>query len=157
MAAPRPVAGRKHHLHMTVIDVEETMDVATAAARLRVAKRTVRRWLLNGELEGTRTLDGWTVSADAVNRRKTRPAPPGLDYVVIRSEAQLAAKTAALRPSTAVSSQVYEQLLRDTLEENSRLCIRLGAQAERISELERQLRALPAPAPQRWWSRVFKG
>lgn len=122
------------------------LDVREVAARLGVSRRSVRRYLENDELHGTRTLEGWTVMSDEVARfalvnphstaRSVRPAArprqPGGRPAPTTEHSGLAMATRSL------------EALRDDVR-------RLEAKIDRL--LERKTPELPAPRSG-WWARL---
>lgn len=108
------------------------LSVQDVAARLATSGRTVRRYLATGQLAGTRTVDGWTVSAANLDQfMATRTVSPATNGHVVAD----------------MSSGVTELVrLVDKLQEENRVM------AGRIGWLEAQvdhLKALPPPSPER--------
>jgi excisionase family DNA binding protein len=107
------------------------LSVREVATRLATSDRTVRRWLATGQLAGTRSADGWTVSLAELDRYlATRSASPSTD-------GHLAADMAS---SMTELVRLVDRLQR----ENRDLAGLVGQLQERVSTLQTQL-ALPEP------------
>ncbi|MES2360120.1 MAG: helix-turn-helix domain-containing protein [Gemmatimonadota bacterium] len=108
------------------------ISVHDAATRLATSERTVRRYLASGQLAGTRTADGWTVSGQDLDRfLATRTVSPTTNGHAV----------------TDMSAGMTELVrLVDRLQrENRDLAGLVGSLQERNANLEAQL-ALPTPS-----------
>lgn len=103
--------------------------------QLATSDRTVRRYLATGQLAGTRTADGWTVSSDNVDRfLATRTVSPSTNGHVV----------ADMAGSMTELVHLVDRLQR----ENRDLAGLVGALQERVGTLQAALEAPKEPTAQ---------
>src|SRR5215472_9086223 len=91
------------------------LSVREAAERARTSDRTVRRWLTEGKLAGTRTVDGWTVTeSDLAVMLDGRPSPDNGHSESVRTQNGHVDGHPPGRPSAVVEAPLLAQLLADT-------------------------------------------
>jgi len=111
------------------------LSVQDVATRLATSGRTVRRYLATGQIAGTRTADGWTVSVANLDQfMATRSVSPSTNGHV----------AADMSSSMTELVRLVDRLQR----ENRDLAGLVGSLQERAANLDAQL-ALPSPSPER--------
>ena len=119
----------------------QVLTIAQAAKSLGVSTRTVRRFIKSGKID-----------AELV------PGPFGQEYRILKLPAELRKK----KPVDNVPYQTPIQppvqvmdIIRELQEKNLVLAAQLGAAAERIRNLEGEVRLLTGARRQPWWKRLF--
>ena len=115
----------------------QVLTIAQAAKSLGVSTRTVRRFIKSGKID-----------AELV------PGPFGQEYRILKLPAELHKKKPIDNVSYQTPVQVMD-IIRELQEKNLVLAAQLGAAAERIRNLEGEVRLLTGARRQPWWKRLF--
>jgi excisionase family DNA binding protein len=124
-----------------------SFNINEAAKKLNVSTRTVRRYIKAGKLKAE------LVKGSFGEEYRILELPPQLDPNVTMDNEKAAGKT-----SVHPSSESFD-MIRELQEKNLALAAQLGAAAERIRNLEGQVKLLDAPktvhrTQEPWWDRV---
>ncbi len=128
-----------------------SLSVQEAAVRAATSTRTVRRWLVEGKLNGTRTVDGWTVDEDMLaSFLRGRPAPVNGHLGDIQDPSVHMDGRPPGRPSTEAPylahllSETQAELMRRT-EAAAMWQARAEMLGAQLGQAHERLRALEAP------------
>ena len=124
----------------------QSLNINEAAIKLNVSTRTIRRYIKAGKLKAE------LVKGSFGDEYRILELPPQLDPNRTLNSAKTTGK-----PSGQPSSESFD-LIRELQEKNLALAAQLGAAAERIRNLEGQVKLLAPPKPQKpaaesWWRR----
>jgi len=124
----------------------QSFNINEAAKKLNVSTRTIRRYIKAGKLKAE------LVRGSFGDEYRILELPPQLDP----NRTLDPGKTAGT-PSGQPSSESFD-LIRELQEKNLALAAQLGAAAERIRNLEGQVKLLAPPKPEKpaaesWWRR----
>ncbi|RJO62958.1 MAG: MerR family DNA-binding transcriptional regulator [Dehalococcoidia bacterium] len=125
----------------------QSFNINEAAKRLNVSTRTIRRYIKAGKLKAE------LVKGSFGDEYRILELPPQLDPNLTMDNGKTAGKT-----SGQPSSESFD-LIRELQEKNLALAAQLGAAAERIRNLEGQVKLLAPPKPEKpvaepWWQRL---
>ena len=111
----------------------QSFNINEAAKKLRVSTRTIRRYIKAGKLKAE------LVKGSFGDEYRILELPPQLDPNLTMDNGKAAGKT-----SGQASSESFD-LIRELQEKNLALAAQLGAAAERIRNLEGQVKLLAPP------------
>jgi len=125
----------------------QSFNINEAAKRLNVSTRTIRRYIKAGKLKAE------LVKGSFGDEYRILELPPQLDPNLTQDNVKTAGQT-----SGQSSSESFD-LIRELQEKNLALAAQLGAAAERIRNLEGQVKLLAPPKPEKpaaesWWRRL---
>ncbi len=125
----------------------QSFNINEAAKKLNVSTRTIRRYIKAGKLKAE------LVKGSFGDEYRILELPPQLDPNLTMDNGKTAGKT-----SGQPSSESFN-LIRELQEKNLALAAQLGAAAERIRNLEGQVKLLAPPKPEKpaaesWWQRL---
>jgi MerR family copper efflux transcriptional regulator len=122
----------------------QSFNINEAAKKLNVSTRTIRRYIKAGKLKAE------LVKGSFGDEYRILELPPQLDPNLTMDNGKTAGKT-----SGQASSESFD-LIRELQEKNLALAAQLGAAAERIRNLEGQVKLLapPKPVAESWWRRL---
>jgi excisionase family DNA binding protein len=125
----------------------QSFNINEAAQKLNVSTRTIRRYIKAGKLKAE------LVKGSFGDEYRILELPPQLDPNLTMDNDKAAGKT-----SGQPSSESFD-LIRELQEKNLALAAQLGAAAERIRNLEGQVKLLappkaPKPVSESWWHRL---
>ena len=128
-------------IHLSIPMSGQRLTIAQAAKSLGVSTRTVRRFIKSGKID-----------AELV------PGPFGQEYRILKLPAELHKKKPVdnVPYQTPIQSPVQVMdIIRELQEKNLVLAAQLGVAAERIRNLEGEVRLLTGARQQPWWKRLF--
>jgi MerR family copper efflux transcriptional regulator len=125
----------------------QSFNINEAAKKLNVSTRTIRRYIKAGKLKAE------LVKGSFGDEYRILELPPQLDPNRTLDNGKTPDK-----PSGQSSSESFD-LIRELQEKNLALAAQLGAAAERIRNLEGQVKLLAPPKPEKsafesWWHRL---
>ena len=131
--------------------IKQSFNINEAAEKLGVSTRTVRRYIKAGKIRAE------LVKGNFGDEYRILELPPQLDPNLSMKRAAESAEIQVEATSTVSGME----LIRELQEKNLALAAQLGAAAERIHNLEGQLKLLAAPrsgtdsgtAVMRWWDK----
>ena len=127
--------------------VNQSFNINEAAKKLNVSTRTIRRYIKAGKLKAE------LVKGNFGDEYRILELPPQLDPNLTLDNEKNDGKT-----SEHSTSESFD-LIRELQEKNLALAAQLGAAAERIRNLEGQVKLIAPPKPEKspaesWWSRL---
>jgi MerR family copper efflux transcriptional regulator len=125
----------------------QSFNINEAAKKLNVSTRTIRRYIKAGKLKAE------LVKGSFGDEYRILELPPQLDPNLTLDKDKAGGKT-----SGQSSSESFD-LIRELQEKNLALAAQLGAAAERIRNLESQVKLLAPPKPEKpeaesWWQHL---
>ncbi|MCL2140851.1 MAG: helix-turn-helix domain-containing protein [Dehalococcoidia bacterium] len=130
----------------------QTLNINEAASKLNVSTRTIRRYIKAGKLKAE------LVKGSFGDEYRILELPAQLDPNVSFDGNNSETNKTLDKP---LPTNISIELIRELQEKNLALAAQLGAAAERIRNLENQVKLLAPPKEEKdtsesWWSRVFK-
>jgi len=133
----------------------QSFNINEAAQKLNVSTRTIRRYIKAGKLKAE------LVKGSFGDEYRILELPPQLDPNLDLNGDDETERTKSVSKSTGATGDSFD-LIRELQEKNLALAAQLGAAAERIRNLENQVKLLAppkteTPASKPFWHRWFGG
>jgi excisionase family DNA binding protein len=134
----------------------QSFNINEAAQKLNVSTRTIRRYIKAGKLKAE------LVKGSFGDEYRILELPPQLDPNLDLAGSEDNEQTKSISKATATASIDSFDLIRELQEKNLALAAQLGAAAERIRNLESQVKLLVPPKTEKpssksFWRRLFGG
>jgi len=132
----------------------QSFNINEAAKKLNVSTRTIRRYIKAGKLKAE------LVKGSFGDEYRILELPPQLDPNLDLSESENAEQDKSVSKATPNAASESFDLIRELQEKNLALAAQLGAAAERIRNLESQVKLLAPPRTEKqaskpFWRRLF--